>query len=125
MLDDIRHFLQQYFDVLQNQDLQRFDQVFHPACVLYSQQDDVTVVRPLAEYRRMVEARKSPQEGGYGRQDEILMLDVLAPDMVLAKVRLQLFDNVMVDHLNLMRVDGRWRIMAKHFYRAGSVARNA
>ena len=38
----------------------------------------------------------------------------------MAKVQLRLFDNIMVDHLNLMKVDGRWTIMAKHFSRLRS-----
>ncbi|MGQ5524068.1 nuclear transport factor 2 family protein [Chitinimonas sp. PSY-7] len=113
----IREFLGTYFEVLQTQDLGLFDQVFHPGCVLYSQQDGATVVRPLPECRRMVEGRHSPQSGGFPRNDEILMVDVLSPDMALAKVRLRLFDSIMVDYLNLMRVDGQWRVVAKHFHR--------
>ncbi|HDR9511001.1 hypothetical protein C5615_32115 [Burkholderia cepacia] len=119
-VDEIRHFLVSYFDVLQNQDLKLFDDVFHKDCVLYSQQDGITVVRPVPEYRKMVEGRKSPESGGFPRLDEILMIDVLSPDMALAKVRLRLFDNIMVDYLNLMKIDGQWKIVAKHFYRAGA-----
>lgn len=78
------------------------------------------VVRPRPEYRAMVQGRASPQSGGFPRDDEILMIDVLSPDMALAKVRLRLFDNTMVDYLNLMKIDGRWCIVAKHFHRAGS-----
>lgn len=120
MTSEIHEFLGSYFDVLQSQDLALFDQVFHPGCVLYSQQDNVTVVRPLPEYRKMVEGRQSPKSGGFPRHDEVLMIDVLAPEMALAKVRLRLFDNIMIDYLNLIRVDGRWQIVSKHFYRVGS-----
>lgn len=117
---EIRSFLDLYFDVLQTQDIASFERVFHRDCVLYSQQDGVTVVRPLPEYRRIVEARQSPQQGGFPRADEVLMIDVLSPDMALAKVRLRLFDNIMEDYLNLMKIDGQWQIVAKHFHRAGS-----
>lgn len=121
----ITDFLKSYFDVLQNQDIDLFDRVFHPGCVLYSRQDGSTVVRPFAEYRAMVQGRKSPQAGGFPRQDEILLIDMLSPDMAMAKVRLRLFDNIMEDHLNLMKVDGAWRIFAKHFHRAGAAAKQA
>ena len=40
--------------------------------------------------------------------------------MVTVKVRLRLFDSMMEDHLNLMQHQGRWRVYAKHFTRAGS-----
>jgi len=120
MIDGIREFLDAYFEVLQTQDLALFEQVFHRDCVLYSQQDGVTVVRPLPEYRRMVEGRQSPQSGGFPRHDEILSIDALSAEMASVKVRLRLFDNIMVDYLNLMKIDGRWRIVAKHFHRAGS-----
>lgn len=120
MVDEIQEFLSSYFDVLQNQDLKLFDLVFHRDCMLYSQQDGVTVVRPLSEYRKMVEGRSSPESGGHPRRDEVLMIDVLAPDMALAKVRLRLFDNIMIDYLNLMKVEGQWQIVSKLFYRVGS-----
>ena len=35
VIDEIRSFLGLYFDVLQNQDLDLFDKVFHKDCVLY------------------------------------------------------------------------------------------
>ncbi len=120
MVGEIQEFLGSYFEVLQSQDLSLFDRVFHRDCVLYSQQDGATVVRSLSEYRKIVEERNSPDSGGFARRDEILMIDVLAPDMVLAKVRLRLFNNIMVDYLNLMRVDGRWQIVSKLFYRLDS-----
>ena len=59
--DEIRNFLKDYFDVLQNQDMALFDKVFHKDCVLYSSQDGQTVVRPYKAYREMVQGRASPE----------------------------------------------------------------
>ena len=120
LIDDIRAFLNDYFEVLQTQDMALFDRVFHQDCVLYSVQDGQCVVRPYGVYREMVQSRKSPAEGGYPRDEQVLMMDVLSPTMVTVKVRLRLFDSIMEDHLNLMLHDGRWMIYAKHFTRAGS-----
>lgn len=120
MIEEINEFLRVYFDVLQTQDMEVFDRVFHRDCVLYSQQDGVLVVRPFEVYRKMVEWRQSPAAGGYPRDEQVLMIDVLSPSMAMAKVRLRLFDNIMEDHLNLMKHEGQWMIYAKHFYRAGS-----
>lgn len=122
MIDEIQTFLNDYFSVLQTQDLSKFDQVFHRGCVLYSAQNSTVVVRPFDEYRSMVQGRKSPQEGSFPQLDEVLMIDVMSPEMAIVKVRLRLFNNVMVDYLNLMKVDGRWMIFAKLFHKAGEVA---
>lgn len=119
IVDEIRNFLDSYFDVLQNQDLALFDHVFYRDCVLYSQQEGVTVVRPFPEYRMIVEGRKSPLSGGFPRSDEVLMIDVLSQEMALAKVRLRLFDSTVVDYLNLMKINGRWQVVAKHVHREG------
>lgn len=122
MIDEIQAFLNDYFSVLQTQDLNKFDQVFHRGCVLYSAQNSTVVVRPFDEYRAMVQGRQSLQEGGFPQLDEVLMIDVMSPEMAIVKVRLRLFNNVMVDYLNLMIVDGRWMIFAKLFHKAGEVA---
>lgn len=118
--DEIRAFLIHYFDVLQNQDMALFDRVFHRDCVLYSTQDGKTVVRPFQVYREMVQGRASPASMNAPRLDKISMIDVLSDEMALAKVELRLFDNIMVDYLNINKVDGQWIIMAKHFSRKGS-----
>ncbi|WP_455823688.1 nuclear transport factor 2 family protein [Pseudomonas graminis] len=121
MIDEIQAFLNDYFNVLQSQDLNKFDQVFHRGCVLYSAQNSAVVVRPFDEYRTMVQGRQSPQAGGFPQLDEVLMIDVMSDEMAIVKVRLRLFNNVMVDYLNLMKVDGRWMIFAKLFHKAGEV----
>jgi hypothetical protein len=120
LIDEIRQFLADYFEVLQTQDMAMFDRVFHKNCVLYSQQDGALVVRPYAVYREMVQARQSPVAGGHPRSEQVLAMDLLSPTMAVVKVRLCLFGSIMEDHLNLMKHEGRWMIYAKHFTRAGS-----
>lgn len=120
-IDEIRAFLNDYFEVLQTQDMALFERVFHKDCVLFSQQDGVQVTRPFAAYRDMVQGREAPAKGNFPRQEELLLVDFLSPTMAVLKVRLRLFNNIMEDHLNVMRHEGRWMIYAKHFYRVGSV----
>lgn len=122
VIQEISSFIEGYFEVLQTQEMALFDKVFHKDCVLYSRQDGVTVARPFDEYRRMVQSRQSPQAGGFPCQNEVLGFDMLSADMVTVKVRLRLFDNIMEDHLNLMKADGRWMVYAKHFHRAGAAS---
>jgi hypothetical protein len=119
-IDDIRSFLDKYFEVLQTQDIALFDAVFHESCVLYSQQQDTLVVRPFAAYRQLIQARTSAASSGYPRNEQLLMVDFLSPTMAMVKVRLRLFDNVVDDCLNLMKHDGQWMVYAKHYSRVGS-----
>ncbi len=122
LIDELRVFLADYFEVLQTQEMALFDRVFHPDSVLYSQQDGQVTVRPFATYRQMVQSRQSPASQGSPRQEEVLLIDVLSPSMAVVKVRLRLFNNIMEDHLNLMKHEGQWRIYAKHFTRAAAAA---
>lgn len=120
MLDQIQAFLADYFEALHTQDLVLFDRVFHRGAMLYSRQDGATVVRPLAEYRQMVINRASPASVGQPRDEQLLMIDRLSSDMAVVKVRLRLFDSIMEDHLNLIRLEDGWRIIAKTFTRVGA-----
>ncbi|MGA5134083.1 nuclear transport factor 2 family protein [Streptomyces olivoreticuli] len=115
---EIEDMLCDYFDLIYTQDMGLFDRVFHPGAVLYSAQDGEVVVRPRDVYREVMEGRQSPQEAAAPRLDEILLIDVLSPEMALAKVRLRLFGNTMVDYLNLLKTDGRWTVAAKLYHRA-------
>jgi Putative lumazine-binding len=111
--EEIQKTLYDYFAVLYTQDLETFDRLFHPSCVLYTIQNGSVVVRPLAEYREIVKNRKSPKELNSLRNDEILAIDVLSSDIVFAKVRLRLNDIVITDHLNLLKGNGKWTIASK------------
>lgn len=121
ILNEIQSMLKDYFDVLQTQDLNKFDKVFHPGCVLYSAQDGAVVVRPFDEYRAMVQGRESPQLRGFPRLDEVIMVDIMSQEMAMVKVRLRLYDNIMVDYLNLLKIKGKWTIVAKLFHRAETI----
>ncbi|WP_048646654.1 nuclear transport factor 2 family protein [Nitratireductor soli] len=117
---EITQTLEEYFNVLQTQDLAIFDRVFHPESVLYSSQDGETVVRPIADYREIVVNRESPQSRNCKTHNEILLIDVMSPEMAMAKVRLRLYDNMMVDYLCLLKVDGKWTIASKLFHKEGA-----
>ena len=119
IVNEIHHFLKDYFDVLQNQNMVLFDKVFHKDCVLYSAQNGQTIVRPYLFYRDMVQGRASPESVNAPRHDTVLMIDVLSDEMALAKVQLRLFDSIMQDYLNLMKINGEWTVAAKHFTRVG------
>jgi hypothetical protein len=112
--------LDDYFEVMHKQDLSLFDQVFHRDCCLYSNSDGQTILRPYDLYRSQVEGRRSPQELGNPRKDEILMIDQLSDSMAIAKVQLQMFDGIMQDYLNIIKLDGKWWVIAKLYQQVGN-----
>lgn len=112
--------LDNYFEVIHAQNLELFDQVFHKDCCLYGVANNETVLRPYAVYRDAVANRQSPLELGNPRKDEILFVDQISSDMALAKVQLQMFGGVMQDYLNLVKLDGKWWIIAKLYQQVGT-----
>jgi hypothetical protein len=105
--------LDNYFEVIYAQDMSLFDQVFHKDCCLYSAQGGELVLRPYAVYRDQVANRQSPTELGNPRKDQILEIDQISDSMAWAKVQLQMFGGIMQDYLNLVKIDGKWWIIAK------------
>ena len=120
VVDEIRLFLDRYFEVLQTQDLSLFDAVFHDKCFLYSHQGGDLTVRSFQSYRELIQGRESAASGGHPRDEQVLMLDVLSPTMAVVKVRLRMFDSIVEDYLNLMKHEGRWLVFAKHYNRIGA-----
>ena len=105
--------LDNYFEVIYAQDMSLFDQVVHKDCCLYSAQGGELVLRPYAVYRDQVANRQSPKELGNPRKDQILEIDQISDSMAWAKVQLQMFGGIMQDYLNLVKIDGKWWIIAK------------
>lgn len=118
----ITKLLDDYFDVLYFQDMDLFDKVFHPDCVLYSAQGGELSVRPYGPYREAVANRQAPAATRDARNDMVLMFDQISPTLALAKPQLELFGGVMQDYLNLVFLDGRWWVMAKMWEKVGDVS---
>ena len=116
----IIELLDNYFEVIHAQDMDLFDKVFHVDCTLYGVNDNQTVLRPYLAYRNAVANRQSPKELGNPRKDEILDFDQISENMAWAKVQLQQFGGVMQDYLNLVKLDGKWWIIAKLYEQVGT-----
>ena len=119
--EGIKKLLDDYFDVMHFQDMQKFDRVFHPSCTLYSAQGGELSLRPYQVYRDAVLARQSPASLNEVRDDRVLLVDQISPTLALVKPQLQMFGGVMQDYLNLVWLDGQWWVMAKMWERVGSV----
>ena len=117
--DGIKQLMHDYFDAMHTQDMEKFDNVFHPNCVLYGVVEGQLNIRPYDVYRDAVVARESPESLGNARRDSILDFDQISPEIAWVKPQLEMFGGVMQDYLNLVKLDGKWWIMAKMWARVG------
>ena len=120
--EEISELLSNYFDVMHHQDMDLFDQVFHSSCALYGAGGGVLNIRPYDVYRDAVANRTSPADSGNARRDAILDFDQLSPNLAWVKVQLEMFGGVMQDYLNIVKLDGKWWIMAKMWEKVGDSA---
>lgn len=116
----IAELVANYFEVMHFQDLQLFDRVFHKDSALYGKMAEELSLRPYEVYREQVANRKSPAELGNPRRDEVLFFDQLSDSVALVKVQLQMFDGVMQDYLNLVKIDNKWWVLAKVWGQVGT-----
>jgi hypothetical protein len=68
------------------------------------------------EWFKMVESRPSAKSKGSARADRIVSIDFSGPATAFAKVECQLPPRYFTDYLTLLKVDGRWQIIAKAFH---------
>jgi hypothetical protein len=92
-------------------------EIFHPEAHLYSAADGPLQDDPMEVVYARVRGRPSPASQRQKRHDRIVLLDRAGPAMILAKVQLAIGPKLFTDYLSLLRIDGRWRIIAKaHTY---------
>lgn len=118
---EIRTLVDDYFDLMHEQDMTLFDRVFHPDSVLYGVVDGQINIRPYAVYREAVAARQSPATLGNKRRDVVLSVDKISGTLALLKMQLEMFGGVMQDYLNIVYLDGQWWVMAKMWEKVGEV----
>jgi Putative lumazine-binding len=69
-----------------------------------------------SEFRKLMGSRSSPASTGSSRQQEIIRVDEISPDVAAAKVRVRIGQTCFLDHLVLHRIDGKWLITSKGFH---------
>ena len=107
--------LQRYFDGLHDSDVVLLADAFHPFAHLYSLgADGQAADLPLADWLAVVATRVGNPKGD--RLDRIVTLDFSGPATAFAKVQCQLPPRYFSDYLTLLKIDNRWRIIAKTFH---------
>ena len=113
---EVRHLVQQYFDLLYTSNLDLFDSVFDGQAQLYGLADGAPVVWPAAKYRAIIKGRESPQALGAMREEEIIQLDFASPTQAFAKVKVRINKMLFLDYLTALKLAKGWRIVSKTYH---------
>lgn len=113
---DIEVLLQCYFDGLYHSDTERLARVLHPDALYATAAGGTWVRLSMADYWPVVERRPSPASLGQPRRDRIVRIEFAGPETALARVECQILPRRFVDLLTLVKVEGRWWIIAKVFH---------
>jgi hypothetical protein len=113
---EVAELIQDYFDGLYHGDTQRLRCVFHPEAVYATASEGEPLILRMNEYFEIVDSRPSPASHGERRTDQILSIEFAGPVTAVVKLRCSIDPKHFIDLLSLIRVDGRWQIIAKVFH---------
>lgn len=102
-----------YFDAIYYCDVDKLDQVFHPASSLFDVDQGAVFTDPIASFRDDVATRSSPASKHQPREEEILLIDFLSPKCAVVKLRLRAHQSIFVDHLSFVKGEQGWQIVSK------------
>ena len=114
--DAVAAVLQDYFDGLHHSDTQRLRRVFHPRALYASATGGTLLALGMDDYFPIVDQRASPASRGEARSDRILAIEFAGPVTALARVECSIWPKRFVDLLTLVKLDGRWQVIAKVFH---------
>ena len=113
---EIRALLQDYFDGLHFSDVARLGHVFNASAMYACATSGTLLQLDMAAYFAVVAQRPSPASLGQSRQDEIVSIEMAGPVTALARVHCTIAPKRFTDLLTMVRLDGRWQILAKVFH---------
>ena len=118
MLDDIAALevlAKTYFDGLYEGDADKLRSIFfHNSALAQIVEGDVSIT-PCATWLKRIASRPSPRSQGLERDDHILTIDVVGPNLAHLKVKCAIPPKFFTDLLSCLKVEGRWQITQKVF----------
>ena len=108
--------LENYFDGLYRSDSEILRRVFHPSALYACATDGTLLTLRMDEYFPIIDKRPSPASRGDPRADRIIAIEFAGPVTALARVECSILPKRFIDLLTLIRVDGRWQLIAKVFH---------
>jgi hypothetical protein len=112
----VNSLLMRYFEGLYRSDTALLASVFHPRALYASATSGELVALDMATYFPVVDARPSPASRSEARHDRILSVEFHGPVTALARLECRIAPRHFTDLLSLVKVEGRWSIIAKVFH---------
>ena len=112
---EIERTINNYFDGLYDGDADKLASVFHETSALTYEQNGKLVVLPLDAWLKAVRERPSSKSRNLARDDAILTIDQSGPNTAFVKVKCQIPPRYFTDYLNLLKIDGSWKVAQKIF----------
>lgn len=113
---EVARVLADYFDGLHHSDTAILRRVFHPAAQYACATDGNLLQLRMDEYFPIVDQRPSPASRSEPRDDRIVSIQFAGPVTAFAHVECSIRPKVFTDFLSLVKLDGRWQIIAKVFH---------
>jgi hypothetical protein len=114
--DPLIDAVERYFDLMFDNDVSRFDQVFAASAQLHGLRDGKLRLLAAQEYMSALASGASPKSKNAPRQQEIFLVDFASPTQAMVKVRVRIDTILYLDYLAYHCIDGAWLITAKSFH---------
>lgn len=113
--EEVVQVLRHYLDGLYESDTTVLRRVFHREAHYYSATNGTLLHLDMDQYFPIVDQRPSPASQGHVRTDRILSIEFAGPTTAFAKVECSFPSKLFTDFLTLVKLNGRWQIVAKVF----------
>lgn len=112
----INALLQIYFDGLHHCDSRKLREVLHPQALYATASDGGLLTLQMEAYWRVIDARPSPASQGHERREGFRSIEFIGGDTAVARVHCTAPQKQYEDVLSLLKLEGRWWIIAKIFH---------
>lgn len=112
----IETLLERYLDALHRCDSARLRDVLHPQALYATASEGGLLTLSIDAYAKVIDARRSPASQGFPRRDNVQSIELVRGDTALARVQCVSPPKHFDDVLSLVKLDGRWWIIAKVFH---------
>lgn len=109
----VRAALQHYLNAHATGDSLEHRKAFHPDARMTYVRDGKLVVTPIAEYIARSSGRPQPDEAQ--RKRRIVSVEIVGT-AAIGKIELDYPTATLIDYMTLLKVEGRWVIIAKSFH---------
>ena len=114
--DAVLQLMADYFDGLHRSDTALLRSVFHPQAQYACATDGTLLQLAMGDYFALVDRRPSPASKGEPRDDRVISIEFAGPATALVRAECRIAPKSFIDLLTLVRLDGRWQIVAKVFH---------